>query len=142
MAGNLLKLIELGRGARQGDPIASILFVLAIEILLIAIRTNDNIEPYTFKLNFNTTLKHKVEAYADDVNLSLPRKESTIREVLAVLKKFEKVSGLRVNQDKTQVLRIGKDAESDPILCPDLGLKWVSKLKVLGIYLTATPEHM
>ena len=41
---------------------------------------------------FNTTLKHKVEAYADDVNLSLPRKESTIREVLAVLKKFEKVS--------------------------------------------------
>ena len=54
-AGNLLKLIELGRGARQGDPIASILFVLAIEILLIAIRTNDNIEHYTFKLNFNTT---------------------------------------------------------------------------------------
>ena len=38
-AGNLLSLIELGRGARQGDPIASILFVLAIEILLIAIRT-------------------------------------------------------------------------------------------------------
>ena len=71
LAGNLLKLIELGRGARQGDPIASILFVLAIEILLIAIRTNDNIEPYTFQLNFNTTLKHKVEAYADDVNLSL-----------------------------------------------------------------------
>ena len=92
--------------------------------------------------NFNTTLKHKVEAYADDVNLSLPRKESTIREVLAVLKKFEKLSGLRVNQDKTQVLRIGKDAESDPILCPDLGLKWVSKLKVLGICLTATPDDM
>ena len=38
IAGNLLKLIELGRGARQGDPIASILFVLSIEILLIAIR--------------------------------------------------------------------------------------------------------
>ena len=39
-AGNLLKLIQLGRGARQGDPIASILFVIAIEILLIAIRNN------------------------------------------------------------------------------------------------------
>ena len=36
--GNLLKLIELGRRARQGDPIASILFVIAIEILLIALR--------------------------------------------------------------------------------------------------------
>ena len=40
------------------------------------------------------------------------------------------------------MLRIGKGAESDPILCPDLGLKWVSKLKVLGINLMATPEQM
>ena len=40
-AGNLLKLIELGRGARQGDPIASILFVLAIEILLIFFTMDD-----------------------------------------------------------------------------------------------------
>ena len=48
-AGNLLKLIELGRGARQGDPIASILFILAIEILLITIRTNPKIEPYKYE---------------------------------------------------------------------------------------------
>ena len=109
-AGNLLKLIELGRGARQGDPIASTLFVLAIEVLLIAIRTNDKIEPYTFQLAFNVKAKHKVEAYADDVNLTLPRKEESIREVITVLDNFEKISGLRVNKDKTQVLRIGKDA--------------------------------
>ena len=32
------------------DPIASILFVLAIEILLITIRTNPKIEPYKFEL--------------------------------------------------------------------------------------------
>ena len=46
--GNLLKSIDLGRGARQGDPIASLLFVLCIEILLVAIRSNPRIEPYTF----------------------------------------------------------------------------------------------
>ena len=40
------------------------------------------------------------------------------------------------------MLRIGKDALSDPILCPELGLKWVYKLKILGIYLTATPSDM
>ena len=141
-AGNLLKLIDLGRGARQGDPIASILFVLAIEILLITIRNNESIEPYTFLIQFNQTLEHKVAAYADDVNLTMPRKESTIREVLSTLKQFEKLSGLKVNQDKTQVLRIGKDAESDPVLCPDLGLRWVTKLKVLGINLMASPGKM
>ena len=65
-AGNLLSLIELGRGARQGDPIASILFVLAIEILLIAIRTNKRIEPYKYNVPITIKLAHKVEASADD----------------------------------------------------------------------------
>ena len=66
-AGNLLKLIELGRGARQGDPIASILFILAIEILLvlITIRTNPKIEPYKYEtLNvMDKQISNKVGAY-------------------------------------------------------------------------------
>merc|ERR1711971_378575 len=62
--------------------------------------------------------------------------------VINTLERFEKISGLRVNKDKTQVLRIGKDATSDPVLCPDLGLKWVTKLKILGIYLSATPSEI
>ena len=47
-AGNLLKLIDLGRGARQGDPIASIMFVLAIEVLLISTRLH--LTPFTVTL--------------------------------------------------------------------------------------------
>ena len=39
-------------------------------------------------------------------------------------------------------MRIGRSASSDPILCEDLGLKWVSKLKILGIFLTAKPADM
>ena len=64
-AGNLLKLIQLGRGARQGDPIASILFVIAIEILLTAIRTKPNIEPYRYEtINvFDKPITNKVGAY-------------------------------------------------------------------------------
>ena len=86
--------------------------------------------------------KHKVEAFADDVNIIMPRDKESIREVIHILDKFEVVSGLKVNRDKTQVLRIGKGAISDPILCPELGLKWVTKLKVLGIYLTPKPSDM
>ena len=39
-------------------------------------------------------------------------------------------------------MRIGKNANSDPIFCEDLGLKWVPKLKVLGIFVTADPAEM
>ena len=142
-AGNLLRLIELGRGARQGDPIASILFVLAIEILLIAIRNNPKIEPYRFQGSVHTqSIQNKVGAYADDVNIMMPRSEKSIREVVSTLDKFEKIAGLKVNKDKTQMLRIGKGATSDDILCEDLGLKWVCRLKILGINLSATPHEM
>ena len=129
-------------GARQGDPIASILFVLAIEILLIAIRTNEKVKPYEYSVPLPGKLQHKVEAFADDVNIIMPRDKESIREVIHILDRFEVLSGLKVNRDKTQVLRIGKGAISDPILCPELGLKWVTKLKVLGIYLTPKPSDM
>ena len=39
-------------------------------------------------------------------------------------------------------LKIGRNPENDPNLCPDLGLKYVKKLKVLGIYLSANPADM
>ena len=142
-AGNLLKLIELGRGARQGDPIASILFVLSIEILLIAIRNNQKIEPYVLERPvIGQAIKTKVGAYADDVTIIMPRSEKSIREVVSTLDKFETLAGLRVNKDKTQMLRIGKGATSDKILCEDLGLKWVTRLKVLGVNLSAAPHEM
>ena len=142
-AGNLLKLIELGRGARQGDPIASILFVLAIEILLITIRTNPKIEPYKFELLSATDklISNKVGAYADDVNIMMPRSEASIREVISTLDKFEAIAGLRVNKDKTQMLKIGKGASSASDLCSDLGRKWVKRMKILGINLSAAPHE-
>ena len=142
-AGNLLQLIELGRGARQGDPIASVLFVLAIEVLLVTLRSNQKIIPYTFHSNFRQDpIQSKCEAYADDVNLTLSRSESSLREAISVLEGFEAISGLKINKDKTQVLKIGNNPSNDRDLCPDLGLQYVKKLKVLGIYLAAKPSDM
>ena len=96
--GNLLPSIDLGRGARQGDPIASLLFVLCIEILLVAIRSNPKVEPYQyFRVLSQEKITSKTEAFADDVTLTLPYKESSLREAVAMFQNFSKISGLTLN---------------------------------------------
>ena len=87
-------------------------------------------------------ISNKVGAYADDVNIMMPRSEASIREVISTLDKFEAIAGLRVNKDKTQMLKIGKGAPSASNLCTDLGLKWVKRMKILGVNLSAAPHEM
>ena len=116
---------------------------MAIEVLLVTLRSNKQIIPYTFHSNFRQNpIQSKCEAYADDVNMTLSRSESSLREAISVLEGFEAVSGLKINKDKTQVLKIGSNPSNDRDLCPDLGLKYVKKMKILGIYLAAKPSDM
>ena len=44
--GNPSNRIKLGRGCRQGTPIAGYLFILAIEVLMLIIATYNNLHPW------------------------------------------------------------------------------------------------
>ena len=141
--GNLITAIDLGRGARQGDPIASLLFVLCIEVLLITIRTNPKIESYKFFKGLEgEDISSEAEAFADDVTLTLPYQESSLREAVATFHRFSELSGLSLNQGKTQVMIIGKQYNTAAILAPDLELNWVKEITILGIKLYPNPEMM
>ena len=93
--------LKLGRGVRQGDPLSPYLFVVAIEILAISIRSNTSIKGITIGDN-----ETKLLAYADDMTALLSDITSA-KELLDSLNTFEKYSGLKMNMSKTKATWIG-----------------------------------
>ena len=126
--GHLSEKILLGRGCRQGDPISPYLFVLAAEFLSEAIRVNTKIEGINIHDHEN-----KVSQYADDTSLFLKATEKILRESIAVLNDFETISGLKINTEKTKVVKVGGWGDDRTILCKDLNLEWTTKFDCLGI---------
>ena len=86
---------DIKRGVRQGDPLCSILFVAALEILLIRIRNDVNIKGFKISPNINV----KLSCYADDLTCFLSDIDSA-NNVHNVLEH----SSLKVNVDKTGVM--------------------------------------
>ena len=64
---------EVQRGVRQGDPPSLYLFIIAAEILAIAIQTNTDIHGLQFKKE-----EFKLVQYADDLTVFVPNNEWAI----------------------------------------------------------------
>ena len=128
--------IKLSRGLRQGCPLSSFLFILVAEILANKIRINRNIKGITID-----DYVHKVCQYADDTEILLLFDESSLRELLSVLDNFETVSGLKVNSDKTEIMKIGKAKNCQNELLPNYKFKWTNNIKTLGIDLLNDLNH-
>ena len=119
----------LKRGTRQGDPLSAYLFILALEVMLFQVRSNEQIEGIKIN-NFEVTLS----AYADDTYFFA----LDIQSLLAVLntcKTFQEFSSLKLNLEKCQARGIGaaKDKSDTPINC-----NWINinhhKVVTLGVF--------
>ena len=112
------------QGVRQGDPPSPYLFVIAIEILAIAIRNQENIKGIRI-----SGLETKLLQFADDTTAILADLNSA-QAMLKLLNDFEKVSGLKLNVMKTEAMWIGslQSCEEEP-----LGIRWKKCVKFLGI---------
>ena len=124
------------RGVRQGCPLSPYLFVLSVEVLANAIRRDPSIKGISVSQN-----EIKLSQYADDTTLILDGSQDTLETSLDVIEKFSKISGLRLNNKKTEALWIGSKARSSELLCPEKDFKWQElKIKTLGVWLSIDPE--
>ena len=122
----------MGRGCRQGDPVSPYLFVMAAEILAEAIRSNKKVEGITIYKQ-----EQKILQYADDTTLIIKANEASIRNCMLTLREFETISGLKINKEKTKMVKIGGWVDNGINLCEDLNLDWTQEFISLGIVYNA-----
>ena len=137
LCGNITEQFNISRGCRQGDPIASFLFIICIEILAHKLRTDGNIKGFEIG-----NRSHLIEAYADDISIFLMPDEDNLRATLVTLRNFYKLSGLAINIEKTNAVWFGSGYNSNIKLCPDFKLEWAKSFKLLGITFDSYLQNM
>ena len=78
------------------------MFVIATEILAESITVNTITKGITL-----LDKEFKISQYADDTSLYIQPEEESLIECMNCLSDFEYVSGLKINIDKTKVIKIG-----------------------------------
>ena len=100
--GCMSKRFKVERGCRQGDPLSPYIFLLCAELLNSLIKKNKNIKG--MKIN---DVEYLMSQYADDTTIVLDGSERSLHAILDTLDTFEKMSGLRINEEKTKAVWIG-----------------------------------
>lgn len=93
----------LNRGTAQGCPLSPALFVIAIEPLAEKIRQAENIKGITVGKK-----EYKLSLFADDLLLYLRNIDKSIPCVIDIMSQFSKISGYKINVNKTEILAIGQ----------------------------------
>lgn len=90
-------------GTKQDDPLSPLLFILFLEPLAAAIRTNQGIGGV-----IHGSDEHKMFLYADDILLLLRDPSSSVPKLLSTIENFSKLSGYKINCQKSEVMPVSK----------------------------------
>ena len=98
---------DITRGIRQGDSLSGLLYIIQLEPLAQKIRKDSSVKGIKLKLNNLNNYEIEVKGcqYADDCNTFLKNK-NFIRNFTEILTKYEKVSGSKINVDKTKAMAV------------------------------------
>lgn len=130
--GTMSEPFSLARGMAQGCPWSPFAFILAFEPLSAAIRHNNKIKG--MKIGEE---EKKAAQYADDLWACIEATGESLSELVNEVRKYCSFTGMHVNLNKSEILRIGSWRYSHRVIDVGFKLKWNSDcIKVLGILVT------
>ena len=124
---------EVQSGVRQGCVISPFLFIIAVDYLMKLSQRN-----YKLGLRWNLTTRLNYLAYADDIAL-FATKHTGLQDFTNTLSAEANSIGLRINVNKTKIMRAGVHKQSIPNQQITIGgkqLEYVSEFPYLGAMVT------
>lgn len=133
--GHISNPVSIIKGVKQGCPLSPYLFIIAMEILAIKVRSSEAIEG--LKIG---AIESKISMYADDTCFLISPKHSCLHNLLELLETFSTYSGLKLNYEKCKVLRIGSLKRTHFKIQTNLPIDWTDgPVNILGIQI---PESL
>ena len=140
--------IKILRSVKQGDALSCALFILCIDPLIRKIENNPLIKPVPIKPSrfSNVKITNKVGTFADDVGMAVKNDEQTVNEIFKTYNKFSALSGIELNVDKTEFLKLNNDTtHSDftpsQIVTAERTFDTVESIKICGITFSNNSLH-
>ena len=102
-----MKAFSLRSGARQGCPLSPLLFNTVFEVLAILIREEREIK------GIQIGKEVKLSLLADELTIDIENPKNTIRKLLELINEFSKVTGYKINTQKTSVFLYTNNKKSE-----------------------------
>ena len=130
--------ITIARGCKQGDPIASYLFIFCGQILSYLLEFDCQFKGITIGQK-----EFKLSQFADDTTVFLDGSCDSLQSALNIIEIFGSFSGLKMNKNKTKVIWIGKRKHSKDKLSVDANLDWgTTQFDLLGLRFSVNLDEM
>ncbi len=109
---------DIKRGTPQGDRSSPYVFIICLEILLLKIEMGGGGKIVGREcVNLNGEPVNGInEAFADDLTVSFRMSIEAVQCVLGILNKFEELSGLYINMEKTHIMITGRESEGPAVI--------------------------